>query len=144
MHGIAIHTCAPDEKEAKKIFGTFFNGFYIASELGKAVQFARENGTGNKYQGELFANTLAILYWRQSSYKKEIENCYSYVNKLLKLLPDPVPAGENTEDYFQKNYSKIILAPQQYYYFKFSQFKQVYEDRSLTTFDEFIKNYAAR
>jgi hypothetical protein len=132
------------EAEGKKIFGLFFNGFYIAHELGHAVQFEKERGKNNKYQGEYFANTLAILFWRESSYKKELDNCYTYINKMLKVLPDPVPAGENEEDYFNKNFEKLSGEPDQYGYFQFSQFRKIYEDKSLTSFDTFLKNYSSR
>jgi hypothetical protein len=133
-----------DESEGKKIFGLFFNGFYIGNELGHAIQFAKEKGMNNKYQGEIFANTLAILFWRESGYKKQLEKCYSYVNNLLKVLPDPVPAGEYQEEYFQKNYDKIVLDPDQYGFFQFSQFKKIYEDQSLTSFSAFLQNYLRR
>lgn len=133
-----------DESEGKKIFGLFFNGFYIAHELGHAVQFSKEKKTINKYQGELFANTLAILFWRESSNKKQLEKCYNYVNNMLKVLPDPIPAGENEEDYFNKNYERLSKDPDKYGYFQFSQFKSIYEDKSLSTFTTYLKNYLSR
>ena len=133
-----------DESEGKKIFGLFFNGFYIGNELGHAMQFAKEKGMNNKYRGEIFANTLAILFWRESGYKKQLEKCYSYVNNMLKILPDPVPAGEYQEEYFDKNYDKIVRDPVQYGFFQFSQFKKIYEDKSLTSFSAFLQNYLRR
>ena len=133
-----------NKSEGKKIFGLFFNGFYIARELGHAVQFAKEKNNTNKYQGELFANTLAILFWRESANKKELEKCYNYVNSMLKILPDPVPAGENEEDYFNKNYQKLAHEPGKYGYIQFSQFKRIYEDKSLPGFIVYLKNYSLR
>ena len=133
-----------DEKEGKKIFGAFFNGFFIARELGHAVQYAKEKGTTNKYKADYFANTLAILFWRESAYSKQLEICYSYVNSILKTLPDPVPAGENAEDYFQKNYEQLLQDPQKFLYFQFSQFKTIYEDKSLKGFDSYLNNYLIR
>jgi hypothetical protein len=133
-----------DEKAAKKIFGSFFNGFYIAQQLGNAVLFANEKGTTNKYRGDYFANTLAILFLRESVYKKQLDQCYSDVNSLMKILPDPVPAGEYAEDYYQKNYIKISKDPAAYLYFQCSQFKKIYEDKSLPVFERYLKNYLAR
>ncbi len=133
-----------NKSEGKKIFGLFFNGFYIARELGHTVQFAKEKNNTNKYQGELFANTLAILFWRESANKKELEKCYNYVNSMLKILPDPVPAGENDEDYFNKNYEKLAQDPGKYGYVQFSQFKRIYEDKSLPAFVTYLKNYSLR
>ncbi len=133
-----------NEKDTKKIFGLFFNGFYIAQQLGNAVLFANEKGTGNKYRGDYFANTLAILFLRESVYKKDLDQCYAQVNALMKVLPDPVPAGEYAEDFYQKNYQKISEDPTAYLYFQCSQFKKIYEDKSLTGFDGYLKNYLIR
>lgn len=133
-----------DKRAGKKIFGLFFNGFYIARELGLAVQFNKEKKSNNRYQQALFASTLAILFWRESGNNKQLENCYNYVNSFLKILPDPVPAGENEEDYFNKNYQILAQAPDKYAYFQFSQFKRIYEDKSLPVFETYIKNYSSR
>jgi len=133
-----------NEKEGKAIFGLFYNGFYIVQRLGNAVQFTKERSITNKYQGEYFANALAILFLKESVYKSQLEKCSSYVNGILKILPDPVPAGEYTEDYYQKNYEKIVEDPKQYLYFQFSQFKKAYDNKSLTTFDNYLKNYLIR
>ncbi len=133
-----------DEAEGKKIFGAFFNGYFIARELGHIVQFTKEKGMTNKYKAAYFANILAILFWRESAYSKQLEKCYNYVNSILKTLPDPVPAGENTEDYFQKNYEKLLQDPQKFEYFQFSQFKTIYEDKSLKGFDGYLNNYLIR
>ncbi len=133
-----------DEKGGKKIFGLFFNGFCIARELGHAVQFSKEKNNANKYQQALFANTLAMIFWRESGNNKKLEKCYNYVNGILKILPDPVPAGENEEDYFNKNYEILAQAPDKYAYFQFSQFKTIYEDKSLPSFETYIKNYSSR
>jgi len=133
-----------DANEGKKVFGLFFNGFYIAHELGHAVQFSKEKNITNKYQEEFFANTLAILYWRESSNKKQLEKCYNYVNNILKALPDPVPVGENAEDYFNKNYEKLAKEPAKYAYFQFSLFKSIYEDKSLPAFIAYLRNYSLR
>ena len=98
----------------------------------------------NKYKADYFANTMAILFWREPAYSKQLEKCYSYVNTILKILPDPVPAGENIEDYFQKNYEQLLQDTQKFEYFQFSQFKTIYEDKSLKGFDSYLNNYLIR
>jgi hypothetical protein len=133
-----------DEKEGKKNFGLFFNGFSIILESGQAIQTAKEKNNPNKYQRSLFANTVAILYLRESAYKKQLEKCYSYVNSVLQVLADPVPAGENEEDYFNKNYDRLLLEPDKYYYFQFNNFKKIYEDKALPGFAAYLKNYSSR
>ncbi|MCI4443529.1 MAG: hypothetical protein JHC39_08500 [Lentimicrobium sp.] len=57
-----FYEIAGSEEEGKKIFGLFFNGFYLPHELGHAFEFALKGETAGSYQGEYFANTVAILW----------------------------------------------------------------------------------
>ncbi len=132
------------EAAATKAFELFANGFNIIRDLGRSVQFAREKGSTKKFESDYFANTLAVLFLRASGESRQLDECYKYVRKMLVKIPDPVPPGENTEDYYNKNYAAIVRNPCGDTYYQFSQFVKIYEDKSLPGFDAFIKNYSVR
>ena len=54
------------EEEGKRMFGLFFNGFYLIHEYGHAYQetYNYENSKAS-YQNEHLANTIAMLYWKK-------------------------------------------------------------------------------
>ena len=56
----------------------------------------------------------------------------------VKLL-NPVPEGMTKEDYFTKNYEQATQNPFVYAYMQFGQFIEIYENKSLPSFDEFMK-----
>ncbi len=70
------------EKEGKKMFGFFFNGFYLPHELGHALQHAAKKSEPDLYQNEYVANEIAILYWRKVKRTKELKKCYQYARKI--------------------------------------------------------------
>ncbi len=127
------------------MFGLFFNGFYIAHELGHAVEW-QQMKQGNKfskgyYQSEYFANTLAIIYWKQKGMQKELDACYVFAKKFITQLPNPVPVGEDTIVFFNTHYEALSADPFKYGYYQFRQFVDIYENKQLPTFNQFISQY---
>lgn len=129
------------EKEGKKMFGFFFNGFYLPHEMGHALQYAAKKSEPNLYQNEYIANTIAILYWRAVKRSKELKQCYQYAKRIVKELPSPVPKGEDPVKYFNEHYAELGADPYKYGYYQFAQFIKIYEDKTLKGFDEFIKEF---
>ncbi|WP_113634809.1 hypothetical protein [Nubsella zeaxanthinifaciens] len=129
------------ETEGKRIFGLFFNGFYLPHELGHALQYTVKGKFSSPYEDEVFANQIAILWWRKQGRHKELEQCYQYAKKMYAQLPNPVPAGQRIEEYFGKNYEAAAKDPFVYGYMQFGQFINVYEDRSLPNFDSFLQQF---
>lgn len=130
-----------DEKAGEKMFGHFFNGFYLPHELGHALQHAAKKTEPNLYQNEYVANTIAILYWRKMGRTEELNQCYQYAKKIVKQLADPVPQGEDAVKYFNEHYAELGADPYKYGYFQFAQFVRIYEDKSLKNFDDFIRDF---
>lgn len=130
---------AGGEKEGEEVFGLFFNGFYLAHEMGHIVYNAMGKKYSDAYASEYDANTLSILYWRKAGKTKELENCYRYAKKMLSTLKNPVPKNENYKTYITSNYNKLAADPYKYGYIQFSQFVEIYEDKALPDFDVFIK-----
>lgn len=127
--------------DGKKVFGLFFNGFYLPHELGHAVQAITRGTLVGSYKNEYFANTVAILWWKKHGRKKELKSCYEYAKLMWAKLPNPVPAGMTIEEFFLKNYEKASQDPYTYGYMQFKQFIQIYEDKNLPRFDSFIESY---
>lgn len=129
------------EKNGKEMFGLFFNGFYLAHELGHAIQHAANKRESNLYQNEYFANVVAILYWKKANRTSELRKCYKYAKKMVRQLADPVPSGEDPVKFFNEHYQELGADPYKYGYFQFSQFVQIYENKSLNDFDTFIREF---
>lgn len=129
------------DSEGEKMFGLFFNGFYLPHELGHALQGIVDGNLELSYKAEYLANTIAMLWWRKHGYQKELEMCYKFANTIQSKLPNPVPEGKTIETYFTENYEQTIQNPYTYGYMQFKQFVNIYEDTSLPDFDTYIINY---
>jgi len=138
-----FYKLAGGQESGKKVFGLFFNGFYLVHELGHAVEWS-EKAKGNKmtssiYESEEFANELAILYWRKKGYSKELKECYDNAKIMLAKLDNPVPKGEDMLSFFSKNYEELTQDPYKYGYFQFDQFVRLYDASTKDTFEGFLK-----
>ncbi|MCP2038418.1 hypothetical protein [Chryseobacterium sp. HSC-36S06] len=122
-------------EEGEKMFGYFFNGFYVAHEMGHALQHASGKSDPNLYRNEYTANTIAILYWRKTGQTQELKQCYDYAKKMVKQLPNPFPEGEDPVQYFNEHYEELGADPYKYGFYQFAQFVKIYEDQSLGDFD---------
>ncbi len=131
---------AGGEKEGKEVFGLFFNGFYLAHELGHSFSFSAGKKFDNAYDSEYDANIIGMLFWKQKE-NKYLQKCYDYAKKMLTTLKNPVPAGENYKKYITQHYEELSADPYKYGYIQFSQFVEIYENKTLTDFETFIKNY---
>ena len=132
---------AGGEIAGKKVFGLFFNGFYLPHELGHGLQHKVESSLSASYKNEYFANTIAYLWFKKQGRKKELKNCYNYAKKIWTKLPNPVPTGMTIEEYFLKNYEKASEDPYTYGYMQFKQFIEIYEDETLPGFNAFVEKY---
>ncbi|WP_298393514.1 hypothetical protein [Flavobacterium sp.] len=128
-----------NETEGKKIFGLFFNGFYLPHELGHAFEFTIYGQIPGSYESEYLANTIGFLWWKKQKRDKELKLCYEYAKKMWSQLPNPVPNGTTIKDYFSKNYEEATQDPFVYGYLQFKQFIDIYEATNLPDFDTFIK-----
>ena len=126
---------------SEDMFGLFFNGFYLPHELAHALQHAKGKEESDLYNNEYTANAIAILYWRKVNRHKELERCYVYAKKVVKELPSPVPAGEDPVKYFNEHYAELGADPYKYGYYQFAQFVKLYDDNTLGSFEDYIRDY---
>lgn len=130
---------AGSEEEGKKMFGLFFNGFYLTHELGHYLCSAAKTFGKDAYNEEYKANTVAMLYWLETKQEKQLDQCYAYAKKAMTKLTNPIPAGENTRDYFTKHYEEMTSDPYKYGYMQFAQFIEIYESKkSLPSFNQYV------
>lgn len=122
-------------------FGLFFNGFYIAHEMGHSIAALAGRDFKDAYSSEYDANTIGILYWRSIGEQKMLAKCYEYARRILGHLQNPVPAGVDAKQYITEHYMELAADPYKYGYIQFSQFVEIYENRQLPDFTAFIKNY---
>lgn len=131
---------AGTEQEGRQTFALFFNGFYLPHELGHGFQeLVAKTQLG--YEGEYFANTVAVLWWRKHHQEKQLQQCYELAKHMMTKLSNPVPAGQTMQQYYSENYEQASQNPYVYGYMQFGQMVQIYEDKSLPDFDTFIRNY---
>jgi len=135
-----FYQLAGSESEGKKVFGLFFNGFYLPHELGHAFEFVLRGNIVNSYESEYLANTVGFLWWKKQHRERELKQCYEYAKKMWAQLPNPVPEGSTVQEYFAKNYEKASQDPYVYGYMQFKQYIDIYENKDLPDFDTFIKN----
>ncbi|MDN3202964.1 hypothetical protein [Algoriphagus sediminis] len=134
---------AGSAEEGKRLFGLFFNGFYLPHELGHGVQYFVKGDTKGSYANELFANQIGMQWWRKHGEQDDLAQCYEFAKHIMSILPDPVPKGETVQEYFNKNYDKVSSDPYIYGFLQFGQFIQVHDDGSLPDYDTLLKNYAS-
>lgn len=132
---------AGGKKEGEQVFGLFFNGFYLTHELGHALAHSAGKHFGNAYDSEYDANKIAILYWRSAGATAPLEQCYAYAKKMLQILKNPIPENEDTKKYLTAHYDEMSSDPYKYGYIQFSQFVELYENKSLGDFGSYIRNY---
>ena len=134
-------TVAGGQKEGREVFGLFFNGFYLAHELGHLLALTAHKVYTNAYQKEYDANVIGILYWRAAGKDKQLLTCYQWAKKMLLVLKNPAPGNEDLKTYLTEHYDELVADPYKFGYIQFSQFVEIYENRTLSDFHAFLKTY---
>jgi len=96
-----------------------FHKFFFVHELGHWAQsqdkkkMSTINRSPSHYLYELEADRIALAYWRRrdSSFASGLVSQY---RKEYNALPNPVPAGEKLEDYFNDHYDDLGSNPAAY------------------------------
>lgn len=143
-----MNRIAGKSTSGKTLFGMLFNGFYIPHELGHwIVNTYIDSAISMSYDDEYFANQIAMTWWRKQGKSAEITTIYKTIKKAMKSYKRPIPANVNVRDYYTKNYKKILEDTENfaniYGYMQFSQFVEIYEDKTLPDFDTFLKKALA-
>lgn len=138
-----FNTYSENPEEAKQVFAIFFNGFYIAHELGHGLVAAYELFDPNAmYWEEFEVNQIAMNYWNSMGKTTELEKCYQFAKSFLSKVPDPVPTdAEDRIAWFNENYWELGPQPEKYGYFQMNQFVDIYENHDRVDIDEYLEIY---
>lgn len=117
----------------------YFFGYFLAHEIGHAMDFNTGKIPDNRYDSEYYANVFAMLYWRCKGRDKELQKCYEIAKNALTKLKDPVQAGTDRKKFVTENYAKLTQDHMGYAYILFSQIVEIMEDKSLPDFKTYMK-----
>lgn len=145
-HKAFFSTYSDSEDDARQFFAAFFNGFYIAHELGHGLVAAYGLSDPKAMYGEEFdVNMIAMNYWHSVGKKAGLEKCYRYAKAFLAKVPDPIPSGvEDRIAWFNEHYWELGPQPEKYGYFQMSQFVDIYENHPRVPIDEYLETYISQ
>ena len=122
-------TYIADQSSGKALFADMFYRFFFVHELGHWVtgqvivhrhdagkQAASENMKHNHWQMELECNRISVAWWREHdpAYLAKIMADFTAIEE---KLPNPVPVGQQKQEYFAANYDRLGDDPQVYGWF---------------------------
>ncbi len=104
-------------------------------ELGHWWRACQQQVT-DPYSSEMAANRIDIAYWR------ETDTAYSSFSRrrhenYLKLMPNPVPEGQDKQKYLNDNYGKLPIPV--YIWYQASMIVDGYNETPIASFKEAIK-----
>lgn len=96
-------------------FAEVFNSLLIPHELGHFAASASGRDKGQSFwDGEVYANRVAIAFWKGETDGERLENRLMNYNRFLDALPNPVPVGQQPRAWFESNYESLGNDPQAY------------------------------
>lgn len=130
---------AGNEIRAKELYGFQFFGYCIVHELGHWLEVQFKEKIDYNYDGEYFANQVAVLWWKKTGRQKELETLVNMMKQGLKNSPLSLPENTDLKKYMKENYK--TMDPRDYNAIQCKQVIEIYEDKSLPDFDTFIANF---
>jgi hypothetical protein len=112
-----------------------FNWFLVPHEMGHFVQ-GLQNSKLNLWDAERNANCFAVAFWRMQNKLERLDTIYRWSQQIWNTLPNPTPAGQDPETYFNNNYDTLGADPDAYGYYQFLFYKMAFE--STIGFDQLI------
>jgi hypothetical protein len=98
---------------------------------------ACQHQTALPYANELAANRIDVAYWREkdSSYAHFAQSRFE---DNLKIIPNPVPAGQDKETYLNENYEKLPGGPA-YSWYQSTMVVDAFKEKPEPTFKQEIE-----
>jgi hypothetical protein len=125
----------PGAKEAdvRLAFEQATHGWIFIHELGHWWQACRSaNSNSGPYQVEFGADRISLAYWREVD-SSIVAAMMPIFQNVLDHSPNPVPAGEDVEAYFNKHYQELGPSPA-YPWFQSRMNVAAYEEKPAPTF----------
>ena len=104
-----FHLAGPnaDDQAAHRVFDHGTYRWVFVHELGHWWQACIDSAKNKShYQREYDANRIAAAYWREHD-PALLQGLAAGFTHILAGAPNPVPAGETPEEYFNANYEKL-------------------------------------
>lgn len=128
--------------KASRLFGTLFNWFFVAHELCHYLQ-TRFAAHTDHWQSERTANVVAVAYWReQPGGAQRLRWLHGQLRAILRRLPNPVPNGVSAQQFFNRNYQRLVFNPDAYGYFQFRFVVEALDARSRLRFASLVRKLA--
>ncbi len=127
----------------EQLFDDMFHRFFFVHELAHWLQIQGQNNLNDVYQGELEPNRLTVAYWRESD-SKYLSALLARFHRISERLPDPVPHGQDAEQYFKSNYRGLGSNPDVYGWFQLRMVFEAATERPVRTFAEAVHRLADR
>ncbi len=125
------------EDAGRNEFETSAHHWIFVHEMGHWVEACKHASfEGNPYGLELGANRLAGAYWREKD-PELLVHMRAIFGGVLQHAPNPVPAGQDVETYFNANYEKLGPSPA-YPWFQSRMCVTALDERPAPTFAQAI------
>jgi hypothetical protein len=137
----AFHLAGPGAKEAdvRTVFEQAAHGWILVHELGHWWQACRSVfSSSSPYQVEFGADRISLAYWREVD-PAIVATMMPIFQSVLANAPNPVPAGEKVEAYFDKHYQELGPSPA-YPWFQSRMNVAAYEEKPAPTFAQALLN----
>ena len=111
--GVFYHALGPETPEAaaRLEFETGVHHWVLIHEMGHWWQACRGGQKAKDHYGiELGADRIAAAYWQERDVQLIAHQRAVFVN-IVDNFPNPVPAGQSAEAYFNANYDKLGPTP---------------------------------
>lgn len=99
-----------DPRSPEAIFDDSVNHWIFVHELGHWWQACQHKDDGEHYAVEYGANRIAAAYWRMKD-PAYMQRRTEHSRAIYNLIPNPIPADQSKEKYFDANYSRIAGSP---------------------------------
>lgn len=97
---------------------------------------ACQHQTADPYSSEMAANRIDIAYWRETDTAYSAFSRKKFEN-YLKVIPDPVPPGQDKQKYLNDNYGKLPIPA--YIWYQASMIVEGYYEKPIPLFKETIR-----
>ena len=120
------------EMDVRTLFDKGAHGWIFIHELGHWWQACRNaNSKSGPYQVEYGADRISLAYWREAD-PSVVVTMMPIFRSVLDHSPNPVPAGEDVEAYFNKHYQELGPSPA-YPWFQSRMNVAAYEEKPAPT-----------
>jgi len=132
-----VQLAGPGAEDAavRAVFEKAAHGWIFVHEMGHWWQACRGFiADHSHYQVEYGANRIALAYWRETD-PEIVKLMMSLFHGVLDHAPSPVPAGQDAEAYFDRNYETLGPSPA-YPWFQSHMGVALEEEKPAPTFAE--------